>query len=603
MKDSMLVTLDFETYYDPKVSLTKMSVMEYIKHPMFKVWGVGIKIDDEPTEWFGEDDVEGAIDDIEWDTATLLCHNTPFDGYLLTQLYACKPKYYADTAAMARGQWPGQSAKLKDVAVRCFPDDEAMRKGEELVNAKGIYDLPPDIEDALAGYCIQDVELTKHIFDQLRTSYPDQEMQLIDLTTRMFCEPKIVVNQTKTQAFLDNARQESESAIERSGLDRATLASNQKFASWAEQQGLKVPTKTSPSTGKQIPAFGKNDAAFRQWRVKNPNYEHVFAGREAVKSRLNETRAQRFLDAINAEGCIPAPLRYYAAHTGRFGGTEKINLQNLPRKSQLRKVLEAPDGKLMYVADLSNIESRVLAWLADQDNLLEMYFYGADVYSAFASTLYGRSITKADEVERFVGKTAILGLGYGMGAQKFKATLKSSNIDLDFEECLDAVNTYRTTYPGIQALWEQAERILRQTISLKCGERFTYQYKCLTAAPSAILLPNDMALRYQDLKLLNSGKMRYQSGAKQEFTYGGKITENIVQALARIVICEQMLAIQALPDFEVVLTVHDEIIAISDDTNPEERMNQMLDIMRPAPQWAPNLPLDAEGGWDYCYSK
>ena len=599
----MLVTLDFETYYDPKVSLTKMSVMEYIKHPMFKVWGVGIKVDDEPTEWFGEDETEDALNDIDWDEATLVCHNTPFDGYLLTQLYGHKPKYYMDTAAMARGRWPGQSARLKDVAERCFPDDESMRKGEELVNAKGIYDLPPDIEDSLAGYCIQDVDLTYAIYNQLKAEYPAVEIEIINLTTRMFCEPKIVVNIEKTQSFLDNAKEQSDLAIYRSALDRSTLASNQKFACWAEGVGLKVPTKISPTTGKTIPAFGKNDAAFRQWREQNPEYAHVFAGREAVKSRLNETRAQRFIDSTNAEGCIPAPLRYYAAHTGRFGGSEKINLQNLPRGSELRRVLEAPEGKLMYVADLANIESRMLAWLAGQDNLLEMYFYGADVYSAFASDLYNRPITKANEVERFVGKTAILGLGYGMGAQKFKATLQAANVDLPFEECLEAVSAYRGTYSGIPALWEQSERILRQALSLKYGEKFGYEYKCLQAAPSAIMLPNGLGLRYHDLQLLNNGKMSYKAGRKTEFTYGGKITENIVQALARIVICEQMLAIQKLPDFEVVLTVHDEIIAIASDNDPEERMDTMLSIMRTAPSWAPDLPLDAEGGWDICYSK
>ena len=598
-----LITLDFETYYDPKVSLTKMSVMEYIKHPMFKVWGVGIKLNDEPTEWFGEDETQAALDDIDWDETTLVCHNTPFDGYLLTQLSGHRPKYYIDTAAMARGRWPGQSARLKDVAERCFPDDESMRKGEELVNAKGIYDLPPDIEDSLAGYCIQDVDLTYAIYQKLRNEYPDIEMDVIDLTTRMFCEPKIVVNIDKTQAFLDAAVQSSTTAIEQSGLDRSTLASNQKFAAWAEEQGLKVPTKTSPTTGKKIPAFGKNDAAFRQWTQKNPEFAHVFAGREAVKSRLNETRAQRFIDSTNAEGCIPAPLRYYAAHTGRFGGTEKINLQNLPRNSELRRVLEAPEGKLMYVADLSNIESRMLAWLAGQDNLLEMYYYGADVYSAFASDLYNRPITKANEVERFVGKTAILGLGYGMGAQKFMATLKTANIDLPFEECLEAVNAYRANYAGIPALWEQSERILRQAITLCNGERFAYEYKCLQAAPSAIIMPNGLSLRYHDLTLLENGKMSYKVNGKTEFTYGGKITENIVQALARIVICEQMLAIQQLSEFEVVLTVHDEIIAIGDSSNPEERMDTMLSIMRTAPVWAPSLPLDAEGGWDTCYSK
>tara|TARA_R100001591_G_scaffold16782_5_gene23196 strand:+ start:541 stop:2346 length:1806 start_codon:yes stop_codon:yes gene_type:complete len=601
----MLVTLDFETYYDTKVSLTKLTVMEYIKHPMFKVWGVGIKIEGEETEWFGEDQVEDGLNDIDWEEAHLLCHNTPFDGYLLTQLYGHKPKRYLDTAALSRGLWPGQSASLKSTAERCFPDDPTMRKGEELVNAKGIYDLPPDIEEDIAGYCIQDVDLTYAIYMKLCLELPDNEWDIIDLTTRLFCEPKIVVNLEKTQTFLDKEKETTKKAIEESGLERAVLASNQKFAAWAESQGLTVPTKVSPTTGKSIPAFGKNDAAYRQWQQQHPEYAHVFAGREAVKSRLNETRAQRFINSVNAEGCIPSPLKYYAAHTGRFGGTEKINLQNLPRNSELRKVLEAPEGKLMFVADLSNIESRMLAWLADQHNLLELYEHGADVYSNFASSLYNRHITKEDEIERFVGKTAILGLGYGMGAHKFMATLKTANIEIPFDECLSAVNTYRSTYAAIPALWERSERILRQatSASLIQDDRFAYTYKCLEAAPNSILLPNGMALKYHDLRLLGNGKMQYQSHNKTEYTYGGKITENIIQALSRIVICDQMMAIQNKPEFEVVLTVHDEIVAISDEDGPDEKLEEMLYIMRQPPKWALTLPLDAEGGWDKCYSK
>ena len=459
----MLVTLDFETYFDTKVTLTKMTTMEYVKHPMFKVWGVGIKIDDQATEWFGEDETEEALNDIDSSKAHLLCHNTPFDGYILTQLYDLVPPYYLDTAAMARGRWPGESASLKDVAVRCFPDDDNMRKGEELITAKGIYDLPPAIEDALAGYCIQDVDLTYAIYQQLLPEYPQTELDIIDLTCRMFCEPKMRINVEKLEQFVNAERCASEKAIDDSGIDRKVLSSNQQFAEWAVSQGLTVPTKTSPSTGEKIPAFGKNDAAYKQWQQQHPEWQHVFAAREAVKSRINETRAQRFIDCAKAGGALPAPLRYYAAHTGRFGGTEKINLQNLPRKSELRKAIEAPSGCFLYVADLSNIESRMLAWLAEQDELLQMYRDNVDVYCSFASKVYGRTITKADETERFVGKTAILGLGYGMGAQKFKATLKQANVDIDFFEAQNIVDEYRRTYQFIPDLWTRLEALLNES--------------------------------------------------------------------------------------------------------------------------------------------
>lgn len=601
----MLVTLDFETYFDTKVSLTKMTTMEYVKHPMFKVWGVGIKIDDQATEWFGEDETEEALNDIDWSKAHLLCHNTPFDGYILTQLYDLVPPYYLDTAAMARGRWPGESASLKDVAVRCFPDDNNMRKGEELITAKGIYDLPPAIEDALAGYCIQDVDLTYAIYQQLLPEYPQTELDIIDLTCRMFCEPKMQINVEKLEQFVNAERCASEKAIDDSGIDRKVLSSNQQFAEWAVSQGLTVPTKTSPSTGEKIPAFGKNDTAYKQWQQQHPEWQHVFAAREAVKSRINETRAQRFIDCAKAGGALPAPLRYYAAHTGRFGGTEKINLQNLPRKSELRKAIEAPSGCFLYVADLSNIESRMLAWLAEQDELLQMYRDNVDVYCSFASKVYGRTITKADETERFVGKTAILGLGYGMGAQKFKATLKQANVDIDFFEAQNIVDEYRRTYQFIPDLWTRLEALLNESSNMARAmddESFGYSYKGIQAAPNSVLLPNNMSLRYPFLFRSRNG-LAYQSMGKTISTYGGRITENVVQALARIVLCDHMLGVQRLPEFDVVLTVHDEIIAVSSQDNAQEKLDTMIDIMCTPPTWAPDLPLDAEGGWDVSYSK
>ena len=109
----LLVTLDFETYYDVKLSLTKMTTMEYVKDPKFKVWGAGIKVGDEPTEWYGADDVEDALRQFDWSDVMLLCHNTLFDGYILARHYGITPAYYLDTAAMARGAVPGQSASLK----------------------------------------------------------------------------------------------------------------------------------------------------------------------------------------------------------------------------------------------------------------------------------------------------------------------------------------------------------------------------------------------------------------------------------------------------------------------------------------------------------
>ena len=601
----MLVTLDFETYYDSKFSLTKMTTMDYVRDERFKVWGVGIKIDNNDTEWYDDIDAEDAIHEIDWDDVTLVCHNTPFDGYILTQYYGVKPRYYCDTASMSRALFPAQPANLKNCAIHAFPNDETMRKGDELAYAKGVYDLNPALEELIAGYCIQDVDLTHAIYKQWVETMPFSELDLIDLTCRMFCEPKLIADRELLTKFLEQETAANEALIKASGIDRKVLSSNQQFAEYLKNElKLVPPSKVSPTTGKTIPALGKNDKAFTQLQWIYPQYEHIWAARKAVKSRINETRAQRFLDAIHDDGTISVPLRYYAAHTGRFGGTEKLNMQNMPRNSPLRKALQAPAGHLIYVADLSNIEARMLAWLAGQDILLDQFRLGEDIYSNLASKIYGREINKTDDpTERFVGKTAVLGLGYGMGAQKFQSTLQSGAmgppVEITLDQAITVVSTYRTAYSLIPMLWEKLQIKLASTINPTYAE----SWRCLYFEDNKIQLPNQLSLHYNNLRF-NGRSLSYDT-QKEENTWGGRIAENVIQALSRIVITDAMLRIQKDAELQasIALTVHDEIVIISPDTNPDATMSRLIEHMCVPPDWAPELPLDAEGGYDTCYSK
>ena len=601
-----LVTLDFETYYDPKFSLKKMTTMEYVRDERFKVWGVGIKIGDEDTEWYSEDEAEDAIRDIDWEDTALLCQNTPFDGYVLAEHYGIWPAYYLDTAAMARGLYPGQSSSLKDLAERTFPNDPSMRKGEELAQAKGIVDLPPDIEEAIAGYCIQDVDLTYAIYQEIKENYPQSELDLIDLTVRMFCKPRIMIDRPRITDYLQQQKDKAEEILANAGVDRKVLSSNQQFAAHLESIGIKPPMKTSPTTGERIPAFGKSDKGWHRLMAEHPELSHLWAGRMVVKSRIKETRAQRFLDAAGADDYLSVPLRYYAAHTGRFGGTEKLNMQNLPRGDELRKCLMAPPGHLLYVADLSNIEARMLAWFAGQDELVEQFRRGDDIYSNFATKIYGRPINKRDNpTERFVGKTAILGLGYGMGAAKFKLTLESGAMGPAMQiaetEAMNVVNTYRTSYDRIPTLWSRLQELLiKSTHPATRGET----YRCITIGDKSLHLPNGMSLRYEDLTINRDGSLNYKFRKARETTWGGRIAENVIQALARIVITDAMLRLDKnYSDMDVVLTVHDEVIVVAPEDNPDARMDTIIKELCVPPQWASSLPLDAEGGYDKVYSK
>ena len=597
-----LITLDFETYYDVRLSLGKMSTAQYVQDEEFKVWGVGVKFNEDNTVWIPEDEVKEFLEQIDWDDAALVCHNTLFDAYILTQVFGVYAKYYYDTAAMSRGLFPNQSASLKHVSKRLFPDDPSMRKGEELVNAKGIRDLNPQLDEEIGGYCIQDVDLTYALYNKMRHEFPQSELDLMDLTVRMFVEPKLALDRALVYAYKQELADETARKIENSTTTREILASQQKYANFLEELGITVPTKKSPRTGKMIPAFGKNDSAYIQMCNMYPQYKHVWEAREAVKSRLEETRAERFLTSVNSDGSFSVPLRYYAAHTGRFGGSEKINLQNLPRGSKLRSAITCKDDQLLYIADLSNIEARMLAWLARQEDLLEAFNRGEDVYCQFASEIYGRPITKDNKLERYVGKTAILGLGYGMGAEKFQYTLASGSpsVDVTIETARAIVQQYRATYYNIPRLWSVCKQLL---YSMMDRNQIGNVYGPLAVSNNAIKLPNGMFLKYPALQYINGEFLYTGRNDSMIRTHGPRVCENIIQALARIVITDQILTTHQLPGVDVVLTVHDEIIALSSKEKPDETLDKILAIMKKPPVWCSNLPLDAEGHFSNVYSK
>ena len=593
------IYLDFETYYDQLLTLSSMSTAQYVNHEDFKVWGVGIKVEDSETEWYNEDETPAILEQIDWDNTALVCHNTLFDAFVLTQHFGHKPAYYYDTAAMSRGLYPNMSARLKDCVVREFPSRADLRKGEELVNAKGVRDLDPELDAQIGGYCIQDVDLTYELFKSYVKDYPCKELHLIDLCVRMFVEPKLILDKDSLLEYRKNIATKTRLAIDASGTTREVLASQQKFRAHLEELGIVVPTKKSPTTGQKIPAFGKNDPGYIQMCNMYPEHACVWEARELVKSRLEETRATRFIDSCNPDGTFSVPLRYYAAHTGRFGGADKLNVQNLPRGSELRTAIQAPEGQKLFVADLSNIEARMLAWLAKEYDLLNAFATGRDVYCEFASQIYGREITKADKLERYVGKTAILGLGYGMGHVRFQDTLKAGSPSVEVSDSVaqSIVTQYRGMYPNIPILWSKMKDLL--FLMLKNNNE---SYGPLIVQKQQLRLPNGMALKYPDLNYI-SNEFTYTQYGKFIRTHGPRVTENVIQALARIVITDQMLDIQSLPEVDIVMQVHDEIIAIGSEVDSDATMDKIIEIMRTPPDWCDDLPLDAEGGVSQKYDK
>jgi DNA polymerase len=306
-------------------------------------------------------------------------------------------------------------------------------------------------------------------------------------------------------------------------------------------------------------------------------------------------------------GYMPMPLNYYSAATGRYGGSEKLNVQNMVRGSALRRALCSPPGFMVAVADSSNIEARMLAWLAGQQELLDVFHAGGDVYSFFASKLYGFEVNKHDHPhERFVGKVCVLGLGYGQGWRRFQENMAAGMLGgpptvLSDLEAQNIVSLYRATNYKIVMYWREADQAI---IDMMMGN--DRDWGVLKITRNAIIMPNGMALQYPDLRQDDEGGFEYHNGRFWTRLYGAKLVENITQALSRIVLFDQMLDINRHVvdnDGRVVLNVHDEIIAIVPEDRAEEDFAKMIAIMKIPPVWCHDLPLDAEGGTAKNYSK
>ena len=603
-----LITVDFETYYDRDFSLSKITTEEYVRSDLFEVIGVSVKVNNQETEWASgthQQIKRWLQSNFEWERSFVLAHNTLFDGAILSWRFDISPRGWLDTLCMGRALHGVEvGGSLKALTERYGLGE----KGTEVVNALGKRRLNfSDEELARYGdYCINDVELTYKLFTILVKDFPKQELRVIDQTLRMFVDPVLELDGDMLQQHLIGIKQMKEDLLTSSGVDKAELMSNEKFAELLRSYGVEPPMKASPATGKQTYAFAKSDEEFKALADHDDvRVQTLVAARLGTKSTLEETRTQRFID-ISKRGNLPVPIRYYAAHTGRFGGDDKINMQNLPSRgnngNKLKKAIIAPEGHTIIDADSAQIEARVLAWLSGQDDLVTAFAEGKDVYKKMASAIYGKPEFEITKDERFVGKTTILGAGYGMGAVKFQTQLKNMGATVDLDEAKRIIDIYRRTNDAVVRLWRQAQNSL---VSMSRGEPASLgRPGVLEVTPSetAIRLPSGLLMRYDDLKFDQTDKgveFHYKTRKGRTRIYGGKVIENVCQAIARCIIAEQMLKIGKR--YNVVLTVHDAIAVCVPDAEVVVATQYVEECMRWVPEWATGLPVNCESGSGKSY--
>lgn len=609
-----LLTIDFETFYDKDYSLRKITTEEYIRSDRFEVIGVAIKVNDKPTQWVSgtHANVYKWLHQFNWKNSWVLAHNANFDGAILSWRYGITPKVWLDTLCMGRAlHGVDASVSLSSLAERY----QLGHKGTEVAAALGkhLKDFSATELKNYSRYCINDVELTYKLFQAMSSNFPQSELDLIDVTIRMFTEPMLELDVNMLNQHLQELQDKKASLLADSGVIKDDLMSNPKFAEVLIKLGVVPPTKTSPTTGKETYAFAKKDEDFLalqehpDWRVQS-----LVAARLGLKSTLEETRTERFI-SIAERGLLPVPIKYYAAHTGRFGGADKINLQNLPSRGvnggKLKQAIKAPLGYSVIDCDSSQIEARVLAWLAEQDDLVAAFTNKEDVYKKMASKIYNKPEDEITKSERFIGKTVILGCGYGLGSTKFQLSLATASppTEITDSESQTIVNAYRDASANIVKLWAKAQAVL-QCMVKNPGRDTTIELGrtgvlTVLAEDTSIQLPNGLLLRYNDLQC-NEGssgqeEFSYKTRKGRVNIYGGKVVENICQAIARCIIGEQMLLIAKR--YKVVLTVHDAVACVVPNAEVTQAQAYVEECMRWVPAWATGLPLNCESGYGKSY--
>jgi DNA polymerase I-like protein with 3'-5' exonuclease and polymerase domains len=601
---------DFETMWAQDYSLSFMTPPEYIMDPRFEALGCGVIYPDGSRLFVDGEELPEYFDSFDWGDAFVCSHNALFDMLILSLRYAKVPAFYGDTLAMARN-WIAHrtgTCKLKDLAsyygLKAKGDTVNKLKGLNLAAIKAT----PGLYEEMADYAMDDAETCKGGFEaMIREGFPVHELEVIDMVVRMAACPAFELDQMVLAQYLAKVRADKQQLLENAQLDSdaksiSSIMSDQQLAVKLWALGVeKIPKKISKRTGEETYAFAKTDKAFTDLLDHDePLVQALVAARLGHKSTMEENRTERLLKISYVCPRMPVPLKYSGAHTHRFSGDWKVNLQNLLRGGTLRKALKAPKGKVVVAVDASQIEARMNAELSGEKELVEDFRNGVDVYAGFAEELYGYPVAEETEPkERFVGKTSILSLGYGSSAPVFQNMCRvKGDVHLTMEEAGLAVDHYRRRFKNIVKNWQTAHNLVLPGIA----NGIDMMWGPIQIEKYAMLLPNGNRLHYPDLRQVwqegvggSKPAWMFKRGNMPQFIYGAKLVENAIQALAFLHIMETALVVKAKTGFIPCHQVHDELIFMCDECDAKGLMQLVVQVMSVSPYWMPGVPLAAKG--------
>jgi DNA polymerase len=608
----LIITLDFETLWSDDYTLSKMTTESYIRDSRFKAHGVAIKFDDGPTTWFLPAILEVPRVRAALEQSAVLCHHAQFDGLILSYHFGIRPALWLDTLSMARIALPHDRHSLDNLS-KIFGLPGKMH--QNLADVKGVQFPSWQQMQALGKMSCDDADKTYYIFQQIKDQIPNDEFRVIDMTIRMFTEPVLRLDEPRMRVYHGEVVKAKTDALAELGLTKKDLGSDEIVAAKYRDLGVEPDTKVTAKGNTKF-AFAKTDQFMRD--MLEDEDEHVAAltaARLGVKSTLNETRCERLL-SMNARGPLAVYLRYCGAHPTRWSGGDSLNWQNFPRNEkdgrpgEIRASIMAPPGHKIAVCDLSQVECRVLNWLAGQHDVVAKFANREDPYIGIASKFYGREVYKPQkddplraemEKMRGTGKQLELSCGYGAAAASIIETAKRGTygppVYLTEEEGERAKNLYRSTHRAVVNMWYQTAEMALRVLE----ERGHMTWGPLEIDDGAIWLPSGLPMPYDAFKRNEHGEVLCLIRGRWRKMWGTKLVQHVCEALARTIISQAMLRIQA-NGYQPRNTTHDELWVVTplDDTNVVAYLESEL---RKTPTWAPGLPLDAEGTEGERYAK
>jgi hypothetical protein len=620
-----IVVIDFETFFtnvkDARgipYSLTHHSTESYVRHEWFEAHGAAIKWNkDTPARWYDERQLREVLKSEDWSDVFLLSHHANFDHLILSHHYSVAPRMSGCTLSMAR-LLLGNHISVSLDSVRQQFGLPVKRTPYHLFKGKRWRELSDEIRQQVADGACDEVESIWTLFGILSKQFPSEEYSVVDTTIKMFTQPVLRADTELLAQIWEKEESDKSRRLADLGVSAIELQSSDRFADLIRAEGIEPETKEGPERkdGSRgiIYAFAKTDYFMEELlEHENPRVRALAEARIGQKSTLMQTRAET-LGWMASRGYLCVYLRYAGAHTTRWSGGDKTNFQNFKKPDpdlppdenpNIRDAILAPEGYVLIKPDCSQIECRLLNFVAGQHDVIERFRNGEDPYVNVASAFYGYPVNKRDHpTERQCGKVLELQAGYGSGGDKIRHTLRTktkSKILLTPEEGIKARDAYRDTHTAVVDLWKQGGRMLAR---LAGGPPTTWG-PC-EVRNHRIVLPNKTELIYDTLEFHRpeseeetktdwdrEGWWRLRTRRGWTKMYGAKLVENLIQALARVVVSQAMLRVVQM-GYRVVSMEHDSLWILIPEQNAEEHAERCrLELCRGVP-WLPGLPLDAE---------